>query len=331
MIRSLLSLGRPNNPKAVLQLKRTMNTELTFRLAQTSDFDEILKLSEGVYDGQDYLPIRFHNWMQMNNVAVMLAHASEKLVGLVQCSVVDDGRTAVRQAASTSTEFRGQGVYKRLSKAMNEYVRRHYPDVQREIFASTVFPSLAREITQMTIIRTSAVNKKLSALSSIKVNFSDLIEPCTKEYLCDVIFSSPVAQKLFLDNPIVLDWIPMEASQSNIDHFQHELGQDFYFAVDKCGEDGIPRSVSFGALSPRVGCTDWTVTIYTSDPSLYVAQVTHQLQHAFNVIEGDFFISFTQDKSLSNRGIRLLREYLPQVEFDKARSTFFLCENVIQS
>ena len=63
-----------------------MNTQLTFRLAQTSDFDEILKLSEGVYDGQDYLPVRFHNWMQMDNVAVMLAHTSEKLVGLVQCS-----------------------------------------------------------------------------------------------------------------------------------------------------------------------------------------------------------------------------------------------------
>ena len=214
---------------------------------------------------------------------------------------------------------------------MNEFVRRQYPNVHREIFASTACPSSAREITQMTIIRTSAVNRSLLALNSLKVNFSDLIEPCTKEYLCDTIFSSPVAQKLFPANSIVLDWIPMEASRSNIDHFQHELGQDFYFAVDKCGEDGIHRSVSFGALTPRVGCIDWTVTIYTIDRSLYEAQVIHQLQHAFNVIEGDFFISFTQDTSLSNRGRRLLRECLPQVEFDKAWSTFFLCENVIQS
>ena len=75
-----------------------MSTELIFRLAQTSDLDEILILSEGVYDGQDYLPVRFHNWMQMDNVAVMLAHASKKLVGLVQCSFVNDGRTVVRQA-----------------------------------------------------------------------------------------------------------------------------------------------------------------------------------------------------------------------------------------
>ena len=176
-------------------------------------------------------------------------------------SVVNDGRTAVRQAARTLLEFRGQGVYKRLSETMNVFVWRQYPNVHREIFASTACPSPAREITQMTIIRTSAVNRSLLALNSLKVNFSDLIEPCTKEYLCDTIFSSPVAQKLFPANSIVLDWIPMEASRSNIDHFQHELGQDFYFAVEKCGEDGIHRSVSFGALTPRVGCIDWTVTI----------------------------------------------------------------------
>ncbi|PFX11612.1 putative N-acetyltransferase 16 [Stylophora pistillata] len=226
-----------------------MNTELTFRLAQTSDFDEILKLSEGVYDGQDYLPLRFHKWMQMVNVAVMLAHSSGRLIGLVQCSVV--GRTAVRQAARVLPEFRGRGVYKRLSKAMNEFVRRHYPAVQREMFTSNMCHFPAREITEMRSIRTSAVNKSLFALESLKVNFSDQVEPCMKEYLCEVIFTSPFARNLFPYNSIILDWIPMEPLQSNIDHFHHELGHDFYTVVDKCGEDAIPRSVSFGVLSPR--------------------------------------------------------------------------------
>ncbi|XP_022809150.1 histidine N-acetyltransferase-like [Stylophora pistillata] len=306
-----------------------MNSELTFRLAQTSDFDEILKLSEGVYDGQDYLPLRFHKWMQMINVAVMLAHTSGKLIGLVQCSVVDDGRTAVRRAARISPEFRGQGVYKRLSEAMNEFVRRHYPAVQREMFTSTMCHFPAREITEMRSIRTSAVNKSLFALDSLKVNFSDQVEPCMKEYLCDVIFTSPFARRLFPYNSIILDWIPMEPLRSNIDHFQHEIGHEFYFAVDKCGGDAIPRSVSFGVLSPRVGCPVWSVTIYTSDPTLYEAHVMHQLQHAFEVADGDFFISFIQDKSLSKEGRRLVRECLPQVEFDEAWSTFFLCENSI--
>ena len=49
------------------------------------------------------------------------------------------------------------------------------------------------------------------------------------------------------------------------------------------------------------------------------------------LLKASFFISFTQDKSLSNRGRKLLRESLLQVEFDEVWSTFFLCENVFQS
>ena len=72
-----------------------MILDLTFRLAKPSDFDEILKLPEGIYDGLDYLPFRYHTWMKMENVAVMLAYYGEKLVSLIACSIVDEGRTAI--------------------------------------------------------------------------------------------------------------------------------------------------------------------------------------------------------------------------------------------
>ena len=49
-----------------------INLELNFRLALSSDFDEILKLSEGIYDGDDYLPLIYNTWMKMKNVAVIL-------------------------------------------------------------------------------------------------------------------------------------------------------------------------------------------------------------------------------------------------------------------
>ena len=51
-----------------------MAQDLNFRFATPSDFDEILKLSEGIYDGLDYLPFRYHTWVKMDNIAVMLAY-----------------------------------------------------------------------------------------------------------------------------------------------------------------------------------------------------------------------------------------------------------------
>ena len=55
---------------------------LTLRPADADDFDEIVKLSEGIYAGHDYLPLIFRQWLQRDNVVVILAHYGVKLVGL---------------------------------------------------------------------------------------------------------------------------------------------------------------------------------------------------------------------------------------------------------
>ena len=58
------------------------NHDLTFRLAQSNDLNVILKVLEGIYDGEDYVPVRFHRWMKMQDLAVMLTYSGEKPVGL---------------------------------------------------------------------------------------------------------------------------------------------------------------------------------------------------------------------------------------------------------
>ena len=70
----------------------SLKLELTFRLAKPSDFHEILQLSEGMNNEHDYLPVRYHTWMKMDKLEVMLAYHEDKLVGLVACSLVDDER-----------------------------------------------------------------------------------------------------------------------------------------------------------------------------------------------------------------------------------------------
>ena len=109
---------------------------LTFRLAQPGDFDAVVKLSEGIYDGHDYLPLRFHKWLQRNNLDVLLAYSGDKLVGLQACFVVDEGRTFIRRAERILAELRGQGLVRQLREFARRYVREHYPSVQRERFTT---------------------------------------------------------------------------------------------------------------------------------------------------------------------------------------------------
>ncbi|KAL9958121.1 hypothetical protein ACROYT_G035092 [Oculina patagonica] len=247
-----------------------MNLELTIRLARPSDFDEILKLSEGIYDGHDYLPFRYHAWMKMDKMDVMLAYFGEKLVGLAACSIVDDGRTVIRRAGRILPEFRGRGVSRSLLKAMYEMIRRRYPKANRERFTTRLGNYRATKLVQLDILRCYVEKKTFNSYRFSAINNSIQIEACTKEYLCDVIFSRPVAQT----------------------------------------NDDFPRSVSFGVLSPRVTTVYWNATIYTSDPVLYEAHLLHQFKRACEVIKDDFIFGCYHDKSLTSYGRRVLEEQL---------------------
>ena len=304
-----------------------MNQELTIRLARPTDFVEILKLSEGIYRGHDYLPSTYHTWMKMDKLAVMLAYSGDKLVGLVASSVVDDERTSIRRAGRTLPEFRGQGVFSQLSQVMNEFVRKHYPSVCRERFTSLEnYPSVAK-LAQLDILSSCIIKKTALKLHHFSTTAKSIqIEACTKEYLSDVIFSRTVAQKLFPDNVIILEFFPIEPSRTNIDYFQQE--NDLYFAVEKCSDGAFPRSVSFGVLSQAVSCLHWYVTVYTSDPFLYVAHVLHQFKRACEVIQEDFVFRTCQDKSLTQHGRRVLQKEL-QLELEErmSKASIILYEN----
>ena len=291
-----------------------MNRELSFRIARSSDFGEILKLSEGIYDGHDYLPLRYQAWMNMDKLDVMLAYIGERFVGLVACSVVDEGRTAIRRAGRTLAEFRGQGVYTHLSQAMSEFIQRRYPSVCRERFTTGKSYSSLTKLLQLDVL-SSHYNTNTLHLHPFSTTIP--IEACTKEYLSDVIFTRPVVQELFPNNLLVIEHFPIEPLRSNIDYLQQEI--DVYFAVEKCSEKDFPRSVSFGVLSPRVKFLHWSVNVYTSDPVLYEAHLLHQFQQAREVIKGDFTFDTFQDESLTNRGRRVLQKQL-QLQLDEEMS-----------
>ena len=144
------------------------------------------------------------------------------------------------------------------------------------------------------------------------------IQSCSKKYLCDVIFSGPVASKLFPNNAILVNWFPIEPLPSNIDYLMQENGDLIYFAVEKCTDYISPRSVSFGVLSQTVMCMKWSAAICTSDEVLYQAHLVHQFKRACEVIkDADFRFSCFQDQVFTNRGRRFLQERLRTKLFDK--------------
>ncbi|XP_020629121.1 histidine N-acetyltransferase-like [Orbicella faveolata] len=307
-------------------------TRLTFRLAQSGDFDAVVKLSEGIYDGHDYLPFKFHKWLQRDNLVVLLAYSGDKLVGLTACFVVDEGRTFIRRAERILAELRGQGLVRQLREYARKYVKEHYPSVQRERFTTPA--GLASSVDQTELLEMGIlsyqVDKTLSSQDAISTTNAVEIEMCSKEYFSSVILSSPVRGELFPANVIIVNWCPLELLRSNIDYMLQESDETF---VEKCAGDASPRSFSFGAFSPREKFQQWLATFYTKDPVLFEAHLLHQLKRACEVINSDFiFLVFFQEKSLTPSARKMMEEQLQLKEHDwHTKKTMKLFERVVTS
>jgi len=296
-----------------------MTQDLTFRLAKSSDFDEIQKLSEGIYNGGDYLPARFHKWMKMENLDVMLAFSGDKLVSLVVCSVVDEGMTFVSRAERTLPEFRGRGILTQLLQAMLAFEQEKYPSARRRRFVrlnNRVPGAHCKTLAQREVLSCYVEKKTIRSQQPSNLNSTE-IQSRSKDYLCDVFFPSLVAQKLFPGNVILVERFPIEPLRSNIDYLMQENGDSVFFAVEKCSDDALPRSVSFGVLSRRAKFTQWSASIYSSDPFLYQAHLVYHFKRAFEVIKGDFMFSSCHDQKMTNCGKRILKEHLMQITLDE--------------
>ena len=185
-----------NSVRSIDFCSQTMARGCIIRLARSNDYDQILKLSEGIYDGHDYLPRRYHTWMTMENMHVMLAFSSEKLVSLFSCSIIDEGKTIVTRAGRTSPYFRGQGNSKLLNRALLDFTRKRYPMIQRWRFISTLAPEMLnnryKNMDEQDFL-TCMVLSSTKRPQEFSLNVDSLeIQSCTKEYVCDVIFQKEV-------------------------------------------------------------------------------------------------------------------------------------------
>ena len=303
---------------------RTFSTRINpeqfnWRLAKASDFDDVVKLSEGIYNGYDFIPVVFHQWLKRENVAIMMLYADHKLIGLEAGHIVDDGKTLVRRGGRIAPNLRGQGLVGKMVPAWQQYVSAVFPKVSKERL-STFVEIKAKGVSAFRLFKKVLERDELSYFveEKSKENFDrrDIypskeleIESCTQEYFSDVILSSAETQKWFPNNILVFDWCPYEPLRSNMELIP-EKNHRLYFFVEKCFIKGCPRSFSYGVHTQTVKATKWEATVYTDDPAVFEAHLLHQFKLARDIIEGKFTFFSVQDRIMTPFARRVLGQML---------------------
>ena len=192
--------------------------ELICCLATSSDFDNVVKLSRGIFNGYDCIPVVFHEWLKKENMAIMLLFAGRSLIGLSASCIVDEGKTFVRRFDRIIPNLRGQGLQRKIAGALDEHVRTNFPNVSGE--RGTSFLDLSKVISRKTPYqilerdelsffvqeKTGTLDKYCNFFRVLGNEKESDIELCTKEYFCNVVLSSSVKEKMIpYNNVLVFD------------------------------------------------------------------------------------------------------------------------------
>jgi GNAT superfamily N-acetyltransferase len=271
---------------------------LECRLAVREDIPLIVgPLSEGIYKGADYLPVRIdfyfgHHETGEYSMIVCCDRLTGVILGLDCVCKYDIGETIMLQALRVREDARGKGVAKALSAGADALIRTlHNPRPQRVRIITTVNnPSVGlhtkqgfSETHRMGIcgaeIRAGAGAStalgRAPAASHVEIRISEV--PSAAEALRRL----PPRGCPYL----VFDWQVERVSLANVERLQKEHGVRFFSGWrgegdGACGRGGA-SSLSLGALTSWVSGMQMYVTVYAGgDPVIFAAHATHWVREA---------------------------------------------------
>ncbi|XP_018095169.1 histidine N-acetyltransferase [Xenopus laevis] len=202
--------------------------EFEFVLATEKEFEEIISISHGIYGGLDYLPSRYHSWINEKDRMVVLAKKGGTVIGLLSVFVVDGGETALLEGLRVAPWERGRGVAGVLQRFCCKLVKHRYPSVK--VMRLTRDDKLsAKELTKYRVIAKQGIllvsfnaPDLASRIFSIPLSPTDTCPPppilLTPEDVRDVFLERGGLLKDLLPNQtIIQDWQPFQAVPDNQD------------------------------------------------------------------------------------------------------------------
>ncbi|XP_078698810.1 putative N-acetyltransferase 16 isoform X1 [Branchiostoma floridae x Branchiostoma belcheri] len=272
------------------------SSHLTCREATHSDYDAVMNMAsvDTFRDGFDYLPAKFHQWVDDPEVKMFLVEANDKVLGLSVLITTDGGANLLYKAIRIAPEVQGKKFMTKMTDVLRKALLT-YPELlhlERHNMSDVERPYLLKFFWNRKDICFVDVmyfqGKSNEVLDSLRLETKDVLpspphspvvpyQPSDMARLARPEFS----KQILVDNNIFVDWDPYQLSASNLHLFSK---RGVIILVDT--SEPTAKSLSFGGsyMTPRGRV--YHVDVHCRDVALCQAHIKHHVGRACHEYEG---------------------------------------------
>ena len=243
------------------------------RPLQLTDKVDILEIAQHTWDGYDYLPYFFESWLKDTDSHTAAIEVDEHVVALANLRIIDNGQTGWMEGLRVHPDYRGTGMATVLTKHIVEMAEKIPVARIRYTTAAGNEPSLhlAEKVGMKRKI--TYANHWQDQLDKISLSPSgQLGEPISPMMYYEELHQS----KIIPHGIIVYDWKAIDITLENLQKISHLAN----FWIER--ENNEIQSFSLGFVKEVKSGPEWSSTIYTSNKTNFLNQVSNHLTYALS-------------------------------------------------
>ncbi len=256
------------------------------RPLRDSDREDVLEIARHTWDGHDYLPYFFDAWLADRNSHTAAIEREGHVVALANLRVIENGRTGWMEGLRVHPDYRGQGLASILTH--------HVVKLAREIPVERIrYTTAVGNESSLYLGTTIGMRRKFDLAvhwqdKLDKVSWSSSVSPI-KEASAKELYPHLAEARLLLHDVIVYDWKALDLSPEALEKIA-ALAK--FWTQSRGGRIG---SFSLGFVSEDPAGLQWSFTIYASDDSTFLDQLSHHLQMASENECKNIFLTYQMD------------------------------------
>ncbi|KAI8488108.1 histidine N-acetyltransferase [Branchiostoma belcheri] len=207
--------GPINTVCCYLKAKAKANQDslhLTCREATHSDYDAVMNIAsvDTFRDGFDFLPAKFHQWVDDPDIIMVVGKANDKVLGLFVCVISGGGANLLNKFIRMDPELWGKKYMGEMAFQLEKSLLRLHPrllQLERHGLDVMYFQGKSNEVLDS--LETKDVLPSPPHPPVVPCQPSDMARLARPEF----------SQQVLVDNNIFVDWDPYQLSASNLRGF----------------------------------------------------------------------------------------------------------------